>query len=390
MFTDSAQLIVPELVDVSSIPILVENSVSTDNPKIIVPQSKTESESEIISLKKALVTIHEQNIILKNANRALKTENNKIREENEGIQKLFSSEQLKKLQNCKKRIYYKADDIAKAISLHSAGAKAYRWLLKNNYPFPAESTLRRWANKIRIEPGILHVVLNLMKNANMTVKQRVCVLMADEMKIKKVFDYDRATDTVLGPSNYVQVVMARGLFHNWKQPIFFDYDCQLKEGLLFSLIRKLEEINFNVVAVVSDMGGGNRKLWKLLNISNEKPFFKNPFDATKKVFVFPDAPHLVKLMRNHFLDSGFEQNGKKITKGSLVELLSEMDKSDLKIASKFKNEHLQVNGAGRQKVKLATQLFSHTYSCAITRLASFGLAKSEDWLECADLLKKVT
>lgn len=35
-----------------------------------------------------------------------------------------------------------------------------------------------------------------MKNANLTRKQSVCVHMADEMKIKKVYDYDRVTDTV--------------------------------------------------------------------------------------------------------------------------------------------------------------------------------------------------
>lgn len=84
--------------------------------------------------------------------------------------------------------------------------------------------------------------------------------MTDEMKIKKVYDYDKKTHIFLGPANYVQVVMARELFENWKQPIFFGYDCQLTKNLLCILIQKLEEIDFNGVYIVNNMGRGNRKM----------------------------------------------------------------------------------------------------------------------------------
>ena len=36
-------------------------------------------------------------------------------------------------------------------------------------------------------------------------------------------------------------------------------------------IKKLEEMNNHVVALVTDMGGSNRKLWKLLGATTEKP-----------------------------------------------------------------------------------------------------------------------
>lgn len=53
-----------------------------------------------------------------------------------------------------KRIKWSANDIASAISLHAAGPRAYRLLLKRNYPLPAVSTLRTWAGKINVNPGI--------------------------------------------------------------------------------------------------------------------------------------------------------------------------------------------------------------------------------------------
>lgn len=332
---------------------------------------------------------NEENIKLLEEIKKLKMENEKLTLENQGIENIFSDGQRQRLRNKNKKNYWNASDIASAISLHSAGARAYRWLLKNNFPYLAESTLRRWASKISIEPGVLSAVFKLMKDTCLTKFQRVCIILADEMKIKQVYEYNKKTDTIFGPANYVQVVMARELFHNWKQPIFFKYDYQLKSNMLCFLIKKLEEIDFNVVAVVSDMAPGNRKMWKLLEVSEEKPYFENPHDKSKKIYVFSDTPHLIKLIRNHFLDSGFKVDDKNITTGPTVELLDNMSKSDLKIAPKIRNIHLYVAGPGRQKVKLATQLFSHTNSRAIVRLASLGIIKSENWLECADLIKKV-
>lgn len=47
--------------------------------------------------------------------------------------------------------------------------------------------------------------------------------MADEMGLKRMYDYDRVNDKVLAPVTMVQVMMIRGLFKSWKQPIYYKY-----------------------------------------------------------------------------------------------------------------------------------------------------------------------
>lgn len=59
--------------------------------------------------------------------------------------------------------------------------------------------------------------------------QKLCVLSFDEMKIKEKFIYDKTQDETLKLASYVQVVMIRGLYGNWKQPVFFNYDCAMTE-----------------------------------------------------------------------------------------------------------------------------------------------------------------
>lgn len=307
------------------------------------------------------------------------------------VEKIFTSGQIRKLKDPHARIvHWTVNDIAHAIALHAAGPRAYRWMQKNNHPLPGESTLRRWANKIDISPGILRFVFKLMGTYDLPEIDKVCVILADEMKIKKSYEYDRNSDTLLKPANYVQVIMARGLFCNWKQPIFYDFDRNLSKSLLFEIIKKLDNIGFNVIGITNDLGGGNRGLWKSLGITEEAPFFFHPTNVNDKIYAFADVPHLVKLIRNHFLDSEFFIHGKKVNKKPLLELFESTHGKDLNIAHKLTTHHLTVKNAGRQKVKFATQLFSHTNSKAISRMGSLGLLKSENWLECANLLKIVS
>ncbi|KAL1517342.1 hypothetical protein ABEB36_001117 [Hypothenemus hampei] len=162
----------------------------------------------------------------------------------------------------------------------------------------------------------------------------------------------------------------------------------MTKEILFEIINYVEAAGFPIVAVVSDLGGGNRSLHNELDISINKTWFTNPSNG-HKICVFADVPHLIKLIRNHFVDDGFIINGKEICKSTVEEVLRLTKKSDVNIAYKISFENLVVKGAARQKVKLATKLFSHTVSRAILRMGTNGQLKTPNWLECSEFFKKV-
>jgi len=89
--------------------------------------------------------------------------------------------------------------------------------------------------------------------------------------------------------------------HNWKQSIFYNYDTTITKELLNNIIEALHEHDFNVIAIVNDMGSSNVGLWRNLDISITNMYFKHPI-TSKNVYVFADVPHILKLARNHFLD----------------------------------------------------------------------------------------
>ncbi|KAG5875242.1 hypothetical protein JTB14_001988 [Gonioctena quinquepunctata] len=108
---------------------------------------------------------------------------------------------------------------------------------------------------IQMKQGILPDILNFMRLAGeqLTEMQKCVVLQYDEMKLKSVLEFDNAEDEIVGPYNYMQVIMVRGLFSKWKQPIFIDFDTKItKIYLLMEVINKLYDISYTVAACVSD------------------------------------------------------------------------------------------------------------------------------------------
>lgn len=66
---------------------------------------------------------------------------------------------------------------------------------------------------------------------------------------------------------------------------------------------------------------------------------------------YADVPHLLKIVRGHFLHYGFQYEKETITVDAVRVLHSIQERSELKYAPKVRAEHLQVKGPRAPKVK---------------------------------------
>lgn len=342
--------------------------------------------SQVKSLKRQL---HEKDKRLKMQKKEIKKSVQEI------LSTCFTPGQIKMLLNpMQKKTRWSSEDIASAISLRSVSPKAYRYLKKTRkIPLPGMSTLRRWVGSFKIDEGILDDVLLIMKHKgeSMTDVEKITVICFDEIHLSNQIAIERRSERVIGPHKKCQVVVARGLVKKWKQPIYYDFDQDLTKETLLKIITKLHENGYMVFAMTSDLGPANQKLLKTLHIDVSKDvvqtWFQHPCDENIKIHVFLDVPHLIKLLRNHFFDSGIRINGKFITSAALKRLL-QINSGDLKIAHKLSQVHLDVQGTQRQNVKLATQIFSATNADAILWCGSQGLMNDcPEWAATAEFLK---
>jgi len=149
------------------------------------------------------------------------------------------------------------------MSIHCVSAKAYYRFLREKlkYSLPSISTLRRWATTLKLDVGVLDNVLEIMKikRSSMSTNDSITVISFDEVYISTQICMYLKNLQIIGLRNKVQEMFARGLFDNWKQPIYLDFDQDMTIHILYQAISKLYECGFIVVAMVSDLGSTIRK-----------------------------------------------------------------------------------------------------------------------------------
>uniref|UniRef100_A0A182I0K0 Uncharacterized protein n=1 Tax=Anopheles arabiensis TaxID=7173 RepID=A0A182I0K0_ANOAR len=235
-------------------------------------------------------------------------------------------------------------------------------------PVPVPRTLQRYSSKIDLKQGTPEDILKFIGSYSQTLKpmDRECVLSFDEMKVSRVLEYDPSADEIVGPFNYLQVVMMRGLFKQWKQPIFIGFDTKMTKDIIIEIISRLSEKDINVVATISDNCQTNIGCWKELGARDdvEKPYFPHP-KTNKNVYVIPDTPHLLKLLRNWLLDHGFEYNGQLIETTNLLRMVAKRMESEMTPLFKLTTSHIDMTPQERQNVRIAAELLSRTTAVAL-------------------------
>ena len=126
----------------------------------------------------------------------------------------------------------------------------------------------------------------------------------------------------------------------------------------------MEGEGFRIQGISFDLG--NKTLMSQTGLDyTRNHYFKNPFDEKRKVFMFPDAPHLIKLARNHLFDYGFRVPAEDGTLVPLVKkdfedvLAKNRGGSELRTVFSLSRAHLDVKGSQRQRVRLAVQTLSN-------------------------------
>lgn len=108
----------------------------------------------------------------------------------------------------------------------------------------------------------------------------------------------------------------------WKQLIHYDFDTPMNKDIFHAMIEKVEASGILVVAKVDDLGPTYLGLRKSLDVGIHKSSCTNPAAPDRKIFVFVNGPHFIKLTRNDFLDNGIKLNDKNINSEYVSELVS--------------------------------------------------------------------
>lgn len=174
------------------------------------------------------------------------------------------------------------------------GKRAYSCLREVFTEIPSIKTLQLALHRIPITTGINPFILSHLEKIapNLSLKDKVCILMWDEVSIQSSVTYDIRKDIICGledwgtnrsakVADHALVFMLRGLNSGWKLPISYNFcSKQTKTAQLIRCIRKhVHDINkagFYIVCTVCDQGSSNvAAIKELLLRSNMKQKMKN-------------------------------------------------------------------------------------------------------------------
>lgn len=232
----------------------------------------------------------------------------------------------------------------------------------------------------------------------MTNKEKLCIIMFDEMAIAPHIDYNQRKDALSGFSSsktkktrklfdHALVFMIRGVQKNYKQPIAYTFcsgstSKQELALLIKDIIKKLHGIGLRVLATVCDQGASNVSAINYLieetkadYLRTHKVMKNSTFEVCgKEVIPLYDTPHLIKGIRNNLLTKNFKctiDGTEKTAKWEHIRRLYEKDPAyrGIRLVKKLSEQHINPSKFQKMKVKFATQVFSQRVASTMGFLA---------------------
>ena len=316
---------------------------------------------------------------------------------------LFTNEH----KNAKKSKSSRYSDLIKqfAVTLHFYSPKAYKYVRKILH-LPCQASIRSWAAAINCEPGFLTDVIQHLQTT-LDEDDKDCILLVDEMSIKKEVVWDKKNKKFAGNTDYghiqgeekdsiatnALVVMAVGLKNPWFHPVaYFLVDrlnSQMQAQIIKESINHLTDAGLEVHGVTFDGCAKNLATARYLGCKTNQfdGSFKHPSRPNKTLYVILDICHMLKLARNSLGDMKlfFTESGNKICWQFITDLYNVQKTDVLHLGNKLTSTHIKWHNK-KMKVSVAAQTLSSSVAAGIMYLQSLKLKQFENSRDTAEFI----
>ena len=278
-----------------------------------------------------------------------------------------------------------------AMTLKFYSAKAYNYVRKSfNLGLPCASVIRSWYSSMNGEPGFTKDAMTAMKAKVLAAKRDgqevVCTLMFDEMAIRKHVEWDGKRfrgfvdlgtgidDDSVPEATDALVFMAVAVNSSWKVPCGYFLVNGLsgneKANLTKDCIAKLHDVGVKIVSFTCDGPTSHQSMLKALGArltpDSLQAYFEHPCDPAAKIYIFLDACHMIKLVRNTMSDWKIfkDKDGNTIKLEFLEELHKLQESEGLHLANKLRTSHINWKPQ-KMNVNLAAQALSSSVADAL-------------------------
>lgn len=294
----------------------------------------------------------------------------------------------------KNSMSYPSEYLVFSSIFYNVSPHAYRFLRDSGKVIlPSYSTVRRLILSNCMDPRTEQTSGTFLyyigrKFKSLKPRDFIVNLLIDEIHLHSFFDFKGGN--VVG-SSYNDVhsaattafaFMITSAFSSYKDVVHVLPSCKMNGETLFAIVKRmivgLESIGFTVISVITDNNRINRKAMSFFaNPSALLTRYPHPVDPDRPLFFIFDSVHLLKSVRNNWLNvktidkslyyphfnfsnlvSSSSENVQTASIGALKKLLEYDTGSLLKFSYRLSHKALNPSNLDRQKVSLALRVFN--------------------------------
>ena len=233
-------------------------------------------------------------------------------------------------------------------------------------------------------------------------EEKLVNVLLDEIHVKKGLSYKGgkiygASVNSDEPATTIQAFMISSLLSKHKHVAALYPVCKLTADTLLDLTHKvlafLHDIGYKVVSLIADNNRVNRKMFEKLCDGPLTPSISNPYDSSEQLFLLFDSVHLLKCIRNNWLNQKKPIQTFVIPSPSnltiqeeaslqpLKELYAKERKKCVKLAPGLSEKVLFPNNLERQNVQLVVRLFDEKNVAALKTMNLPGVSGTAAFLQ---------
>jgi len=305
----------------------------------------------------------------------------------------FITEQLTLRTQIKKA--YSSDVLLWAFRLFLFSSKAYAFVRKSALYLPNESYLRRLSSSIALPSQVesnaaTHLVYLQNKAKYLQPHEKLVTLMLDEIHVEpgtsfkggSVCGFAQNVDGVQEATT-VQAFMIASLLSKDRDVVALvpvaNLNAAYLKDITLRVMRLVHDAGFRVLCVISDNNRVNRNMFTMLCGGGQlQSSIPHPFDSTLQLFFMFDSVHLLKCVRNNWLNQSdtrqtfmfpsFQNADDVVRRASFADLkaLHGLENTRVvKLAPNLTHKALHPTNTERQKVSLALKVFNEKTVAAL-------------------------
>jgi len=259
--------------------------------------------------------------------------------------------------------------------------------LRRSYNLPSLRTLKKVIRQNNMKPGLNDFVFNFIKLKVSSFKLNAldCVLYVDQMSLQTYLYYNISQDSIVGfnqssshktydKASQALVFMIEGVNYKWKQFIAYYLlsSCTLNNltSIVFSVIRRLRNIDFNILALVSDQSKELVSFSKMMHVSSNRPYFD--IDGQRIVYIFNPLT-LLRTTCDMFFKYSLYVNNEVIEKKYLDMYYNDMSNFDLCSTVRLTHKHIHPGPFDEINIGLAKEVFSGSVAGSMSVVMNRGI-----------------